>query len=224
MPDEIHVIVADAHSMVREGICALLSAEPGIRVLSAVGSGREAIRQAEALDPDVVVLDLAISGPDGVEVTRRLATSLPGVRVLLITCTPGDDFVIPALSEGAAGIVRKTAPESELARAIRVLGEGGVFVPPHETTLLAEAYRRKGAGADPPASRLLSPRERQVLGLTVRGFTAREIADDLGLSPKTVEGYLAKVREKLEADHRSELFTFALRAGIVAGSPSRSAH
>lgn len=220
MPDEIRVVVADEHVMVREGLCALLSAEDDISVVGTAGSGEETLACARSVRPDVLVLDLAIPSPGGVEVTRRLATAAPDVRVLLITCSEGDEFVVPALTEGAAGIVRKTSPEAELARAVRAVAADGVHIPPHETGLLAEAYRKKGTEEDPAAGHVLSPRERQVLAFTVRGYTAREIARELELSPKTVEGYLAKVREKLDARHRSDLFSFALEAGIV-GEPSR---
>jgi len=212
----IRVLIADDHGVVRAGLRALLIAEPDLQVIGEAADGEEAVRLAVRRQPDVVVMDISMPGPDGIEATRALAEQAPGVGVLLLTVHEDPALLREALRAGAAGYVIKRAVESELINAIRAAAAGDLYVHPSMTrSLLGE----KGpAPANRGALALLTRREIEVLRLIAEGHTNTQIADLLCISPRTVETHRANVRSKLHLDSRAELVRFATRNGLLANS------
>jgi two-component system response regulator NreC len=214
----IRVLIADDHGVVRAGLRALLIAEPDLQVIGEAADGEEAVRLAVRRQPDVVVMDISMPGPDGIEATRALAEQAPGVRVLLLTVHEDPALLREALRAGAAGYVIKRAVESELINAIRAAAAGDLYVHPSMTRSLLE---EKGpAPANGGALALLTPREIEVLRLIAEGHTNTQIADLLCLSPRTVETHRANVRSKLSLDSRAELVRFATRHGLLGPNSS----
>lgn len=219
MDTTIRVLLVDDHAVLRAALRMLLQAERDIQVVGEAASGEEGIRNAEALRPDVVVMDLSMPRMGGLEATRRITAAGLPVRVLVLTVDAEADSLVPVLKAGAAGYVAKGAPDGELVRAIRVVSRGEPFLPPGSVRLLAESLR----AGPPPVPRseplsLLSTRERDVLALTAQGFSSAEIGERLGLSPKTVDTYRQRLMGKLGLHRRNEVVLFALDHGLLAAA------
>lgn len=212
----IRVLIADDHGVVRAGLRALLTGEPGLQVVGEAATGADAVSQAVQQQAQVVLMDISMPGLDGIEATRRLVEQLPEVRVLLLTVHEDPGLLREALRVGAAGYVIKRAVESELINAIRAAAEGDLYVHPSMTRGLL------GGEVPPPpndnAMSRLTPREVEVLRLIGEGYTNTQIAELLHLSPRTVETHRANVRAKLELDSRAELVRFAVRNGLLSNS------
>lgn len=204
----IKLLVVDDHSIVREGLCSILNAEPDFRVVGEAGDGTEALRLVENLRPDVVLLDLKMPGADGVAALRGLRESGNPARVLVITSFTEPAAVLPAVRAGAAGYVYKDVDPPALAAAIRAVHAGHVLLHPDVARLLA-------AGETPPAH--LTPRERDVLAGIARGRANREIARDLGLAEKTVKTHVSAILTKLGVQDRTQAALYAVRTGLVDG-------
>jgi two-component system response regulator NreC len=215
----IRVLLVDDHAVLRAGLRVLLEAEPDIRVVGEAASGEEGVRKAEALRPDVVVMDLSMPRMGGLEATRRITAAGLPVRVLVLTVDAEADSLMPVLEAGAAGYVTKDAPDGELTRAIRTVDRGDPYLPPGAVRVLADSLRA-GRPPGPPGDRLslLSARERDVLALTAGGFSSAEIGGRLGLSHKTVDTYRQRLMGKLGLHRRSEVVHFALDHGLLAAA------
>jgi two-component system response regulator NreC len=206
--------LADDHAVLRAGLRALLSAEPDMEVVGEAGDGAETVRQAELLRPDVIVLDIAMPGGSGLQAARDIrARGLPS-KVLILTMHAEEQYLLPVIEAGGSGYVLKTGADSDLIEAIRVVHRDEVFLYPSAAKMLLGKYLQR-ADAGEPAYDGLTPREREVLRLTAEGFTGQEIADQLVLSPKTVDTYRQRLMEKLNLHHRSELVKYALRKGLL---------
>ena len=212
---EIRVLLADDHPVVRVGLRALLEGEPDIRVVGEAGSADEAVELVRELQPDVAVLDISMPG-NGLEALRRIAALGLPTRILILTVHAEERYLLPVLQAGGLGYVRKSSLHTDLVEAIRTVARGEVFIDQAAARTLLQGYlerARVGEVQDP--AQLLSEREREVLRLTAAGYTAQEIADQLFLSPKTVETYRHRVMQKLGFSRRSELVRFALRIGLL---------
>ena len=212
----IQVLIADDHGVVRAGLRALLSAEADLEVIGEAATGEEAVRAAIQEEPDVVLMDISMPGMEGIEATRCLAEAAPEVRVLLLTVHEDAALLREALRTGAAGYVIKRAVESELINAIRAAAAGDLYVHPSMTRSLLE--EEEPAPANNGALARLTPREIEVLRLIAEGYTNTQIADQLHLSPRTIETHRANVRSKLHLDSRAELVRFAARNGLLSNS------
>lgn len=211
----IRVLLADDHAIVRAGLRALLEAQADIAVVGEAGSADEAVERAEALTPDVVIMDISMPG-GGLEATRRIAARDLPTRILILTVHAEERYLLPVLEAGGSGYVRKSSLHTDLIDAIRTVARGEVFLEPAATRMLLQGYLdRSSSGRELDPASLLSEREREVLKLTAEGYTAQEIADQIYLSPKTVETYRYRVMQKLGFSHRSELVRYALRAGLL---------
>ncbi len=214
MSDPIRVLLADDHTVLRAGLRALLDREPDMRVVGEAATGEEAVERVEELRPDVVVMDLSMPGGGGLEATRRASALGYGTRVLVLTVHAEEEYLIPVLEAGGSGYVTKTSADEDLTQAIRTVARGDVFLYPSAATLLLRGFTAKGEKGRDPVERL-TDREREVLGLTVEGFSSSEIGRKLFISPKTVDTYRARIMEKLDLHHRSELVRFALQTGLL---------
>lgn len=215
MAENIRILLVDDHPVLRSGLEALLDLEEGMQVVGQASTGEEGVEKARLLRPDVVVMDLAMPGMDGLEATKGIVEQGHGARVLVLTSQAEDEFLLPVLEAGGSGFVRKTSADEDLIHAIRTVARGEVFLYPSATRLLLRQYRaadEKGAGT--PIDKL-SDREREVLGLTAEGFSSAEIGKKLFLSPKTVDTYRARLMQKLGLTHRSELVRLALQTGLL---------
>jgi two-component system response regulator NreC len=215
--DKIRVLLVDDHMVVRVGLQALLESEEDIAVVGEAANGLEAIAQAHALQPNVIVMDISMPQMDGLEATRRIRNELPHCYVLILTVHAQEKYLFPVLKAGAAGYVLKSTVDTELLDAIRTVAEGGAFLYPSATKMVLEDYLSQlHSRPEQDAYDNLSEREREVLKHLALGYTAAQIADQLALSVKTVETYRARIMEKLSLGSRADLVKYALARGLLA--------
>ncbi|HNS50155.1 MAG TPA: response regulator transcription factor [Anaerolineae bacterium] len=217
MAHEIRVLIADDHAIVRKGICALLSTEPGIAVVGEAHNALEAMAQAERLRPDVVLMDLVMPGLDGLEAIQRICTRLPKVRILVLTGFAGDDKVFPAIRAGAMGYLLKDSAPEELVQAIRQVHSGRASLHPVVARRLLQAVGYPLGKA--PSIEHLTGREMEVLQLLAAGLSNLEIASQLGITESTVRAHVTKVLSKLGLASRTQAALFALREGVAPLEP-----
>ena len=216
----IRVVLVDDHAVVRLGLRALLAASSEIEVVGEASDGQEALRLCSDTLPDVVIMDLTMSGMDGLEATRVLLRRPDPPRVLALTMHEEADYLIPALEAGASGYIVKAAASTDLLAAIRAVANGQTWVRPSAAPVLAEGWARRTAQGERRAEfEGLSEREREVFRLTAEGHPARRIGELLYVSPKTVESYRRRVNEKLGISDRSEYVRIALELGILGTKP-----
>jgi len=213
---KIRVLVVDDHTIVRDGICALLALAGDMEVVGEAANGSEALKMVKELKPDVVLMDIAMPIMGGLEATRRICKEFPRTKVLVLTQYDDKEYVFPVIEAGAAGFISKVAASSELALGIRSIYHGDSYLSPSVARLLVEDYQHGAGGRvsqDPYEQ--LTDRERDVLKLMVEGYTTQEIADMLVVSRKTVEGHKTNLMAKLGIHNRTELIKYALRKGII---------
>ncbi len=212
----IRVLLVDDHEVLRAGVRALLASAPDVEVVGDAAGGVEAVRVAERLLPEVVLMDLDMPGGDGREATRALCALPRPPRVLILSMHTEEERLIPLLELGASGYLAKDVAERELVEAIRVVAGGDIYVRPHVARLLATTLRGR---AQPDARRqafeTLSDRERTVVRLIAEGYNGPEIGQQLGISPKTVDTYKQRVEEKLGIAHRTEYVRLALALDLI---------
>lgn len=214
MAEPIKILLVDDHAMFRAGIRALIEAEDRMSVIGEASSGDEAVDRVRELKPDLVVMDLAMPGSNGLEATRRISALGLDTSVLVLTVHAEEEYLVPVVEAGASGYLTKTSADTDLLEAIRVVARGQVFLPPKAATLLLKRYK-DAEGDDSAGLNDLSTREQEVLALTAEGFSSREIGQKLFISPKTVDTYRSRIMDKLGLSHRSELVRFALRVGLL---------
>lgn len=210
----IRVLVVDDQVIVREGICLLLDQVPGIEVVGEAGNGVEAITQAKALKPDVVLMDLVMPDMDGIEATRQITSTHKKSRVLVLTSFAGDDLVIPAIEAGALGFLLKDSAPSDLIRAIRHVHEGrSALDPTVAAKVLLELQR---PAKRPPTRETLTDRELEVLRLVATGMSNADISAQLFITEATVRSHMSNVMGKLHLTNRVQATLYALQEGIVS--------
>jgi two-component system response regulator NreC len=213
---KIRVLIADDHTIVRDGICALLALAPDIEVVGEAGNGMVALDKVRELVPDVVLMDIAMPMMDGLEATRRIRKEFPGTKVLVLTQYAEKGHIFPIIEAGAQGFISKTAASSELTSGIRAVHSGDSFLSPVVAKAFVEDYQLSAAakGKGDPYEQLTG-REREILKLVVEGYTTREISDILVVSPKTVEGHKTSLMAKLDIHNKTDLVKYAMRKGII---------
>lgn len=212
------ILIADDHQLLRAGLCALLRAHAGFEVVGEAADGREAVDLARELEPDLLLLDISMPVMDGITATREARRLLPRVKILILTVHEDETLLREALEAGATGYVVKRAAESELVNAILAAMRGELYIHPSMTRALIEPPAQ-----EPQHRRLgevehLTPREIEVLSLIAEGFTNAQVAEQLGLSVRTIESHRANIMGKLGIDTRAELVHYALRQGLLAKS------
>ena len=216
----VRVLLVDDHPVVRAGLKALLETTEHVEVVGEASSGEEAVEKARTLQPDIVIMDLAMPGMDGVQATRRISELGLGAKVLVVTIHDEDEYLVPALNAGAAGFLNKSAADTDLIGAIEAISHGHSYLPQHAAALLARR-RTRGHASSETGPDVLSARERTVVELYASGFSASETGRETSLSPKTVEGYLARAKAKLGLHTRREVVRFALEAGLLRTEDER---
>jgi DNA-binding NarL/FixJ family response regulator len=212
--NSIRVLLADDHMVVRIGLRALIDSEPGLSVVGEAANGVEAIAKAHELLPDVIVMDISMPEMDGLEATRRIRNELPECHILILTVHAQERYLFPVLKAGGAGYVLKSTVDTELLDAIRTVAQGGAFLYPSATRMLLEDYI--GQMQDGPVQDAYdSLSEREVLKLLALGYTAAEAAEQLAISPKTVETYRTRIMQKLNLHGRADLVKYALARGLL---------
>jgi len=213
----ITVLLADDHTLVRQGLRVLLEAQPDIKIAGEASNGREAVQLAGSLQPDVVVMDIAMPLLNGMEATRQIIQQLPGTRVLILSSYNDDEYVHQLTEAGASGYLLKQAAVAELVSAIREAAKGNVFFSPAIRKQLSERYSEtlsKGVLVRRRTDRL-SPRESEVLQLIAEGKLNKQIAGELNLSIKTVEKHRQRLMNKLGIHDIAGLTRYAISKGII---------
>ena len=208
----IRLLVVDDHPVVRDGLSSMFARDPGFEVLGEAAEGAEAVRLAETLRPDVILMDLRMPGMDGVRAIRELAARACEARILVLTTYDTDGHVLPAIEAGATGYLLKDAPRDQLLRAVRAAARGEAVLAPAVAALLMSRIRR-------PAPGLLSAREIEVLQLVAAGATNREAAAKLFLTEATVKSHLLNIYAKLEVNDRAAAVTEAFNRGLLVPHP-----
>ena len=214
----IKILIADDHGVLRAGLRSLLSAEPDLEVVDEAANGDEALKLARQIQPDVILLDISMPGPGGIEVTRRIKQTVPKARVLILTVHEDEGLLQEAIQAGASGYIIKRAVESELIDAIRAVWRGDLYVHPAMT----RALLKEVAPSPPPSSNKdapvesLTPREVEVLRLIAQGYTNRQMADMLSISIRTVESHRSNLMGKLDMHSRVELVRYARENKLIS--------
>jgi len=212
---KIRLLLVDDHQVVRAGLRMLFQAEKDMEIVGEVGSGEEALRAVRELEPDVVLMDVVMSGMSGIEATRRIKEVSPDTAVLALTMHEDEQYFFEMLQAGASGYVPKRAAPDDLVSAIRVVHQGEVFLYPTLAGLLVKDFlQRSEAGLAQP-DKELTPREREVLTFIAEGYTNREIAEALVISIKTVDRHRENIMRKLNLHNRVELVKYAIEKGLI---------
>ena len=210
----IRIMLVDDHALVREGVSRLLEAQSDMAVVGSFGDGREAVRFAAREEPDVAILDIAMPSVSGIDIARQLRHAAPDTQLLVLSMHSNPEYVRQALLAGALGYVAKESAGVVLVEAVRQVQAGQRYL---SESLDAEALRRVlGDGVERDPLEPLSAREREVLRYTVEGRTIAETAQQLGLSPKSVETYRSRMMTKLGIEDLPALVKFAIRHGITS--------
>jgi len=212
----IRVLLVDDHPVLRSGLKALLAGEQDIEVVAEASDGHDAVQLAPRLRPDVVIMDVAMPGLGGAEATQQLLTRDAAVRVLALSAHEDASFARSLLDAGASGYALKRSACDELVHAVRIVAGGGTYVDPAIAGPLMASQAR--AAASPPAGVALSEREVEVIRLVAQGHTSKEMASNLGLSPRTLETYKARAMSKLGLRTRADLIRYAVRCGWLQDS------
>jgi DNA-binding NarL/FixJ family response regulator len=215
--NNIRVLIVDDHTLVRDGIRALLALASDIEVVGEAANGREALAKIKQLAPDVILMDLAMPVMSGLDATRKIRKDFPSTKVLALTQYDDGEYVVPVIEAGARGFVTKMAAFSELASAIQAVSRGESYLSPSAAAALVEECQTKTTpdGENDPYSQL-TDKEKEVLKLVAEGHTAREIADMLVISPKTVEWYKSSLMNKLNIHNRTDLIKYAIRKALIS--------
>jgi DNA-binding NarL/FixJ family response regulator len=213
----LRILLGDDHTLVRQGVRKILEEQPQWQIVAEVGDGRDAVRQALALRPDVAILDIGMPRLNGIDATRQIVRQAPGVRVLILSMHLDEAYVARALDAGATGYLLKDSADVDLINGVSAVATGKSFFSPAVAEIMLSDYVRRLAGqgvVDRYES--LSNREREILQLVAEGHSNKEVADVLSISPTTVETHRAHILRKLDVHNTAELVLFAVRRGVIS--------
>ena len=213
---KIRILLADDHTILRAGLRMMLNAQPDMEVVGEAQDGRQAIAEAQRLQPDVVLMDITMPDMNGIDATRQIKRMLPETKVLVLTMHENDEYVFQALRAGAAGYMLKEAADTDLISALRIIQSGQFYLSPMAQSVMVGDYlQRVRTGEEKDSYSSLTEREREILKLVAEGFTNNQIAEKLVISPKTVDTHRTHVMDKLNLHSRAELVKYAMRRGLL---------
>jgi len=212
---KIKVLIADDHTILRQGIKALLDNQSGIEVIAEAKDGREALTLIERLLPDVILMDIAMPGLNGLEATRRIKKKFPKIKVLVLTMYTNEEYVFQILQAGANGYLVKETAFQDLISAIKAVYRDEAFMSPSISKKVISRYTQRVRETNDTACDILTTREREILQLIAEGSSSKKIAEALFISPKTVETHRTHIMDKLNIHNRTDLIKYAIRKGIV---------
>jgi DNA-binding NarL/FixJ family response regulator len=217
--DKLRIFLADDHHVVRAGLKAFINNQPDMEVIGEAGDGRAALAGAEALAPDVMIMDITMPIMGGAEATRRMRETCPNVRVLALTVHEDEGYLEQLVQSGAAGYVLKRAVADDLIHAIRAVTKGGAYLDPTVAGIVMGGFSKPPLAPKSQRNGKLSDRETEVMQLIAKGHTNREIAGQLQLSTKTVETHKARAMDKLGLETRADIVSHAMNQGWLTTSP-----
>jgi DNA-binding NarL/FixJ family response regulator len=214
---KIRILLADDHTILRQGLKRILELDPTFEVVGEAGDGREAVKKAEALTPDVVVMDISMPILNGIEATRQIAKALPKTKILILTVHESDQIALEILHAGATGYLLKDTAADELTAAIKAVYRGDSYLSPSIAKKVISQFLDIAKGKVQPEDKfsLLTSREREILQLIAEGYSNKEIADMLYISEKTVKTHRENIMRKLDLHNVAELVKYALQRGII---------
>lgn len=213
---KVKLLVADDHKIFRQGIKKLLDEESDLQVVGEAADGREAVKKATELKPDVILMDIAMANLNGLEATKQIKKVLPDVKVIMLTMHKNEEYVLQSFQAGASGYILKEGAVEELVSAIRSIHQDKSVLSPTISKTLIDAYLRKmETGKTETPFDLLTDREREVLQLIAEGNTNRDVAKSLFISVKTVEAHRAHIMQKLNIHEIARLVKYAIQKGLV---------
>ncbi len=212
---KIRLLLVDDHPIVRAGLRMLFLAEEDMEIVGEANSGEESLQAVRELQPDVVVMDVAMPGMSGIEATRRIKEASPDTAVLALTMHEDEQYFFEMLSAGASGYIPKRAAPDDLVSAIRVVSQGNVFLYPTLAKLLVKDFLQRTESGLISGGEELTPREREVLTYIAEGYTSPEIAEALVISVKTVDRHRENIMRKLNLHNRVELVKYAIEKGLI---------
>lgn len=220
MKQKTTVLLADDHRLLRTGLKLLLQRHPEMEIIGEAADGEQTLRLYEQLQPDLLLLDISMPAMDGIDCLKEIRSRYPKAKVIVLTMHEDENYIKEAMQAGAAAYVHKSAADTDLFKAIAAVQEGGIYLSQQDSELLLNLLlkpEKEPVDANAPFV-LLSPREREVLRLLVRGHSLIEVAEALSLSVKTVDTYKVRLMEKLKATKKSELVDYALKYGLLTNS------
>src|SRR4051812_7175916 len=216
MSSKIRILLADDHTLFRQGIRNLLSTEADMEVINEACNGGEAVDKANELRPDVVLMDIGMPGLSSFEATRQIKKNRPETKVLFLTMYDDEDYLVEGMEVGASGYVLKDSPSNQLVAAVRDVMRGGSYLSPRMLSQLVDDFRtRIKSTARMPRFATLTVREREVLKMLAEGSSVKEIACDLTLSVKTVEAHKFNLMRKLDIHNKAQLVQYAIQKKII---------
>jgi DNA-binding NarL/FixJ family response regulator len=214
---KLRILIGDDHTVVRQGLCKILEEQPAWEIVAQTSDGREAVQQALSLEPDVVILDIAMPLLNGIEATRQIVRRLPNTAVLILSMHADEAYITRAVQAGAKGYLLKDSADTDLIRAVHAISAGKSFFSPAVAKVMLDDYVRhladKGIVDRYDA---LSEREREILQLIAEGHSNKAIAELLSISPATVETHRAHILQKLDVHNTAELVVYAVRRGVIS--------
>lgn len=216
--DRIRILLADDHTLIRSGIATLLKTNRDFEIVGEAADGEEAVEKTKQLRPDVLVIDLSMPKLSGIEATRIIKKQYPDVNILVLTMHESEEYVYQIVKSGAGGYVLKSAGKEELSAAIRAVMRGERFFSPRVSEIMADGYLRRVESEGEQAKTddvPLTRREREILRLVVKGLTNQQIADQLNISPRTVDTHRTNIMQKLDIHEVANLVRYAIEHGIA---------
>lgn len=213
--EKTRIVIADDHTLVRAGLKILLSTLPGVEVVAEANDGREAIELVDCLQPDVVLMDIAMKPVNGLDAAARIKAKHPAVRILILSMHANEEYVLQALRAGASGYLLKDAATAELEIALGAVARGETYLSPPVSRAVVDGYVNRTA-AERTEDGVLTPRQRQILEFIAKGLATKEIAFELDLSVKTVETHRSMLMERLGIRDVAGLTRYAIRQGLVS--------
>ncbi|HWA11239.1 MAG TPA: response regulator transcription factor [Opitutaceae bacterium] len=215
----ITLMLAEDHAIVRQGLCALLATEPQFKMMGEAKTGREAVEMAQALKPDIILMDIAMPVLNGLEATRQILAADPKARVIILSAHSDDEYIDRMIKAGVAGFLEKQTSAEILTKAIREVAKGHTFFSPSIAKRLTDQNRHRGRDGQPSAAAArLTSRECEVLQLVAEGSANKQVAAQLGISIKTVEKHRQHLMDKLNIHDTAGLTRYAIANGVIESS------